>query len=261
MTSATLQKPWSAQLPLRFAGTRMAISWNSFDRRGDRSFSRFWDGGCSMERTISRILKGHWDHNQWNTAKSSIWFLFIDFGHFGQPVIVSGYGSNQPSHQWLNRLPLTKMLMRWTALGLRFGRMARFPGGAACENTYRIILIEFDAVHVAKCTSMGEIHLLIIIDPIIFCSISFRFFQIMQKNDVSWRCVLLNFQVPTTHMCTFTPHISFPICEAEPFRIQGRTDAPSCSLDEFPIVAANSTFVSRIGKSQHKKDHSRCNFG
>lgn len=99
----------------------------------------------------------------------------------GQPVIVSGHGSNQPSHQWLKRLPLTKMLMRWTALGLRFGRMARFPGGAACENTYRIILIEFDAVHVAKCTSMGEIHLLIIIDPIIFCSISFRFFQIMQK--------------------------------------------------------------------------------
>lgn len=80
VTSAMLQKPWSAQLPLRFAGTRMAMSWNSFDRRGDRSFSRFWDGGCSMERTISRIFKGHWDHNQWNRPSHQYGFcpLILD---------------------------------------------------------------------------------------------------------------------------------------------------------------------------------------
>lgn len=123
------------------------------------------------------------EHSKVINMASVYWFWTT-----GQPVIVSGHGSNQPSHQWLNRLPLTKMLMRWTALGLRFGRMARFPGGfrrgkksARMWEHLQDHLIELDAVHVAKCTSMGEIHLLIIIDPIIFCSISFRFFQIMQK--------------------------------------------------------------------------------
>ena len=174
MTSAMLQKPWSAQLPLRFAGTRMAISWNSFDRRGDRSFSRFWDGGCSMERTRSRILKGLWDHNQWNTAKSSIWFLFIiDFGHFGQPVIVSGHGSNQPA--------TNKDAHEMDCAGPQIWKDGKISRWRSMWEHLHDHLIELDAVHVAKCTLRGEIHLEIIIDPTIVCSISFRFFQIMQK--------------------------------------------------------------------------------